>query len=86
MLAARGFWGMVDYHFLVQELLGGKQYQDIGIDEASQVIADIWLNGMLPRTDPGEPDPGGSNGKDVRENRPKTLSPPRTQKTRKHTE
>ena len=86
MLAARGFWGMVVYHFLVQELLGGKQYQDIDTDEASRAIADIWLNGMLPRTEPGEPDPGGSNGKGVRENREKTLLPQRTQKTRRHTE
>ncbi len=52
VLAARGFWGMVVYHFLVQELFGGKQYQDINIDEASAVITDMWLMGMWPR--PGQ--------------------------------
>ena len=42
---------MVVYHFLVQEILGGKEYQDIDIDEASRAIAGIWLEGMLPRED-----------------------------------
>jgi hypothetical protein len=86
MLAARGFWGMVVYHFLVQELLGGKQYQDIDTDEASQAIADIWLNGMLPRTERGKPDPGGSNGKGASENGNKSLSPRRAQRTRRRAE
>jgi AcrR family transcriptional regulator len=49
LLAARSFWGMVVYHFLMQELFGGKQYQEIDIDRASRVIADVWLEGMLPR-------------------------------------
>jgi hypothetical protein len=48
LLAARGFWGMVVYHFLIQELFGGKQYQEISIDDASFAIADMWLKGMLP--------------------------------------
>jgi AcrR family transcriptional regulator len=49
LLAARSFWGMVIYHFQVQELFGGKEYQEIEIDRASRVIADVWLEGMLPR-------------------------------------
>jgi AcrR family transcriptional regulator len=63
LLAARGFWGMVVYHFLVQELFGGKQYQDINIDEASRAIADIWLNGMLPRSEAEPPHSSHGNGK-----------------------
>ena len=47
MLAARGFWGMVVYHFLVQELFGGKQYREISNEEASRTLVDIWLGGML---------------------------------------
>jgi AcrR family transcriptional regulator len=85
LLAARGFWGMVVYHFLVQELLGGKQYLDIDIDEASRAIADIWLNGMLPRTEPVESAPARGNGKGVSENRQKALSPQRTQRMQRHT-
>ncbi|MFB3813796.1 MAG: TetR/AcrR family transcriptional regulator [Terriglobales bacterium] len=52
LLAARGFWGMVVYHFMVQELFGGKQYHNISIDEASVAIADVWLKGMWPRQRP----------------------------------
>lgn len=49
MLAARSFWGMVIYHFMVQELFGAREYQDIDVDEASRTLADIWFDGMLPR-------------------------------------
>jgi AcrR family transcriptional regulator len=48
LMAARGFWGMVVYHFLIQELFGAKHYQDFELGEASHAIADIWLHGMLP--------------------------------------
>lgn len=49
LLAARGFWGMVIYHFMVQDLFGARDYQDFDIDKASRTLADLWLNGMLPR-------------------------------------
>jgi AcrR family transcriptional regulator len=52
LLAARGFWGMVVYHFLIQELFGAKHYQEFDLGEASQAIADLWLNGVLPRKKP----------------------------------
>ncbi len=52
LLAARGFWGMVVYHFLIQELFGGKHYHDIDVDQASATLTEMWLRGMLPR--PGE--------------------------------
>ncbi len=65
LLAARSFWGMVVYHFLVQELFGAKRYQEIDVEEASRTIADLWLNGMLPRVEStckGSRDQGGRRG------------------------
>lgn len=46
MLAARGFLGMVAYHFLIQELFGAKRYQKFDCREVSEVMADIWLTGV----------------------------------------
>jgi TetR/AcrR family transcriptional regulator len=47
LLAARGFLGMFVYHFMVQELFGGKKYQDLDIDNVSETLTDIWLRGMM---------------------------------------
>jgi len=52
LIAARGFWGMVGYHFLIQELFGAKYYQEFDLDQASEAIADLWMNGMLPKPKP----------------------------------
>jgi AcrR family transcriptional regulator len=52
LLAARSFFGMVWYHFLIQELFGAKYVQKFHLDKASRAIADIWLQGMLPRGKP----------------------------------
>ncbi len=49
LLAARGFLGMVAYHFLIQELFGGKRYQRFDPKQVSTTLADIWLQGMLTR-------------------------------------
>jgi AcrR family transcriptional regulator len=49
LLAARGYWGMIVYHFLIQELFGAKHYQEFDIDETSRVLANVWLQGMEPR-------------------------------------
>ncbi|HXZ28779.1 MAG TPA: TetR/AcrR family transcriptional regulator [Terriglobales bacterium] len=49
LLAARGFLGMVVYHFLIQELFGGKRYQKFDPREVSATLTDIWLEGMLTR-------------------------------------
>ncbi len=49
LLAARAFVGMVVYHSLIQELYGGKRYQNFDIREVSATITDIWLGGMLAR-------------------------------------
>lgn len=49
LLAARGFIGMVFYHFLVQELFGGKKYQRFEPQRVAEEMADIWLQGVLAR-------------------------------------
>jgi len=51
VLAARGFLGMVVYHFWTQELFGGKRYQKFDLKRVSSVLSGIWLEGMrLPHT------------------------------------
>lgn len=65
MLAARGFFGMVIYHSWVQELYGGKRYQDFSVQEVSESFADLWLQGVV-RTSQSEHAPKirrDSNGK-----------------------
>jgi TetR/AcrR family transcriptional regulator len=47
VLAARGFLGMVVYHSWIQELYGGKRYQDFSVKEVSETFADLWLQGMI---------------------------------------
>jgi len=46
LLSARGFLGMVVYHFLVQELFGGQKYQKFDPEMVAGTMAGIWLNGM----------------------------------------
>jgi AcrR family transcriptional regulator len=46
LLSARGFLGMVVYHFLVQELFGGARYQKFDPQAVAETLAGIWLNGM----------------------------------------
>ena len=46
LLAARGFVGMIVYHSLIQEIYGGKRYQDFGVKDVSETLTDIWLGGM----------------------------------------
>jgi len=53
VLAARGFLGMVVYHFLIQELFGGKRYQKFDPAAVSSILADIWLQGMQARSTRG---------------------------------
>ena len=47
LLAARGFLGMVVYHFLVQELFGGEQYRSFETEEVAATLSGIWLAGMV---------------------------------------
>jgi AcrR family transcriptional regulator len=46
LLAARGFLGMVVYHFLVQELFGARKFQKFDPETVAATMAGIWLNGM----------------------------------------
>jgi AcrR family transcriptional regulator len=46
LLAARGFLGMVVYHYLIQELFGGKKFQDFDPKRVADTLTDIWLQGM----------------------------------------
>jgi len=50
LLAARGFFGMIVYHFLIQELFGGERYQQFDPEKVSETLAGIWLAGMQSRT------------------------------------
>jgi AcrR family transcriptional regulator len=47
LLAARGFFGMVIYHSWIQELYGGKRYQDFPVQQVSTTLSEVWLQGML---------------------------------------
>ncbi len=49
LLAARGFLGMVVYHFLIQELFGGRRYQKFDTRRVCRTLAEIWLEGMRVR-------------------------------------
>lgn len=46
LLAARGFLGMLVYHFQIQELFGGKRVQTFDPHQVSQTLVDLWLKGM----------------------------------------
>ena len=46
LLAARSFFGMVVYHFLIQELFGGEKYQQSDPEQVATTLAGIWLGGM----------------------------------------
>jgi TetR/AcrR family transcriptional regulator len=48
LLAARGFLGMVVYHFWIQDLFGGKRHQKFDPHQVCQTLADIWLRGVQP--------------------------------------
>src|SRR5215467_12967958 len=49
LLSARGFLGMVVYHFLVQEFFGGSKFQKFDPATVASTMAGIWLDGMQKR-------------------------------------
>ena len=51
LLAARSFLGMMVYHFQIQELFGGKDFQDFDLHKVSETYVDIWLQGMERRAE-----------------------------------
>lgn len=56
LLAARAFLGMVVYHFLIQELWRGEEFQIFDPQQVAQTVSRIWLAGMQ------NPDVNGKNG------------------------
>ena len=48
-LAARSFVGMVIYHILIQELFGGKNYQQFDKRHVRETVTNIWFEGMKAR-------------------------------------
>lgn len=67
VIAARAFLGMVIYHNLLQELLGGAGHQKYNSRELGQQLANIWLNGVSVRQ--GEAAEGRSHASGKREAR-----------------
>ena len=55
LVAARGFFGMVVYHFLIQEIFGGKKFDRFNPREVSRTLAEIWVAGMLPGSENSPP-------------------------------
>lgn len=62
LLAARAFLGMVVYHFLIQELWRGEQFQTFDPQQVAQTISRIWLAGMH---NPGGNSKNNCNGHSV---------------------
>jgi TetR/AcrR family transcriptional regulator len=55
VMAARGFFGMLVYHYMIQDLFGGKRYHKIDVHSAAETVVDLWLHGVLSQPDRGEP-------------------------------
>jgi len=64
LVAARGFVGMVAYHFLIQEFFSGEQYQKFDPEKVADTLAGIWLAGM--QAPEGKNGFSGANGYHVR--------------------
>jgi AcrR family transcriptional regulator len=62
LLAARGFLGMIVYHFLIHEFFGGEGRHKFEARHVAQTLTQIWLAGM---TNPVAGN-GTSNGPHVR--------------------
>src|SRR5512140_1984687 len=48
LVAARSFLGMVSNHFTIQELYGGKRFQEFDVEQICREFTEIWLRGMRP--------------------------------------
>jgi AcrR family transcriptional regulator len=48
ILGARSFFGMLVYHFQIQELFGAKHLHDFELEHAVKTFVGIWLKGMRP--------------------------------------
>jgi AcrR family transcriptional regulator len=63
LLAARGFIGMFFYHFLIQDLFGGKKVQQYEPKVVSRTLTDLWLQGMVVARASNGNGHNGNNGK-----------------------
>lgn len=63
IIAARGFLGMIVYHYLVQEVFGGAHYQKFDPYIVGNQIADLWLDGILATSHAGNRANGLKNGR-----------------------
>ncbi len=62
-LAARSFLGMVIYHYLLQELFGGKRQCDYDPKITGHMLAELWLRGVrATKHSNGNGFHNGSNG------------------------
>ncbi|MBZ5703921.1 MAG: TetR/AcrR family transcriptional regulator [Acidobacteriia bacterium] len=77
VVAARGFLGMIVYHNLVQELFGGKRYQQFDPHVLGTQLADLWLNGICAQTSRAK-GRHGANGR----NEKKALTDPSSEPAR----
>ena len=73
LLAARGFLGMIVYHFLIQELFGGRRYQKFDTRRVCRTLAEIWLEGMRARRRHLRSAPRMQRQSDVRARRASTI-------------
>ena len=62
-LAARGFLGMVIYHYLIQELFGGRRQAFYDPEVAGRTMAELWLRGVVADVDSIKTNGSHSNGK-----------------------
>jgi len=49
VVAARSFMGMIVYHYLVHELLGGERYRPLDSRELAHEVTDLFLGGISGR-------------------------------------
>jgi len=66
-LAARSFLGMVFYHYLVQDIFGGRRFREFDRKEVCATLARIWLRGMV------QDRVSGRNGRRVRNPKPASI-------------
>jgi AcrR family transcriptional regulator len=62
LLAARGFIGMFFYHFLIQDLFGGKKVQQYDPKVVGRTLTDLWLQGMAAQPLVANNGHNGKNG------------------------
>ncbi len=85
LLAARGFLGMVFYHFMIQELFGGNRYQQFDPVLVSRALAEIFLRGIrLPAASAQRPTRGCDADPGPDDNVSRTVSRPAKTGTYRH--